>query len=120
MTQKVYLELLRIEYTSWPSDAVLEEDRDSTHGRSDSNPIRTWKEEHHLLHYFNYTHSPDLSLIKNAWQAPKANLRKFTYHDEESLYEVAKEGWKGLSQKTINAWVDSMPIRLQAVIDAKG
>jgi len=26
MTQKVYLELLQAECTSWPSDAVLEED----------------------------------------------------------------------------------------------
>ena len=105
---------------SWPSNAVLEEDRDSGHGRSASNPVRAWKEAQHLHQYFNCTHSPDLSPIENAWQAPKANLRKFAYHDETSLYEIAKEGWKALSQETINAWIDSMPIRLQAVIDHKG
>jgi hypothetical protein len=120
MTQKVYLELLQAECISWPSDAVLEEDRDSEHGTSDSNLVRTWKEQQHLLCYFNCPRSPDLSPIENAWQAPKANLRKVAYWDEESLYQVAKEGWEGLSQKTINTWIDSMPTRLQAVIDAKG
>ena len=67
MTQKVYLELLQEECCSWPSDAVLEEDGDSGHGKSNSNPVRTWKEEHNLLYYFNCIHSPDLSLIENAW-----------------------------------------------------
>ena len=120
MTQKVYLELLQAECTSWPSDAVLEEDRDSGHGRSESNPIRTWKEQQHLLHYFNCTGSPDLSPIENAWQAPKAHVRKFAGWDDESVWRVSQEGWNRLPQKTINAWIDSMLARLQAVIDGKG
>ena len=47
-------------------------------------------------------------------------MRKVVYWDEELLYQVAKEGWEGLSQKTINTWINSMSTRLQAVIDAKG
>ena len=120
MTQKVYLELLQAECTSWPSDAVLEEDRDSGHGTSESNPIRTWKEQQCLLHYFNCVRSPDLSPIENAWQAPKAHVRKFASWDDESVWKVSQEGWNKLPQKTINAWIDSMPARLQAVIDGKG
>ena len=98
----------------------MEEDGDSGHGRSKSNPIRTWKEEHNLRHYFNCPYSPDLAPIENAWRAPKGNLRKFAHWDEETVYGVAKEGWNRLSQQTINSWIDSMPARLQAVIDGKG
>jgi hypothetical protein len=47
-------------------------------------------------------------------------LRKFAHWDEETVYGVAKEGWNRLSQQTINSWIDSMPIRLQAVINGKG
>lgn len=36
-----------------------------------------------------------------------------------AVWEVAQEGWERLSTKTINAQVDSMPIRLKAVIDSR-
>jgi hypothetical protein len=52
--------------------------------------------------------------------APKAYLRKYSHWDEEMVWELAQEGWANLSQKTINKWCDSMPERLQAVIDAEG
>jgi len=120
MTHKAYIELLEQECVSWPSHAVLEEDGDSGHGRSKSNPVRTWKEAHQLRHYFNCPYSPDLAPIENAWRAPKGNLRKVAHWDEETVYRVAKEGWDRLKQQTINSWIDSMPARLQAVIDAKG
>jgi len=36
------------------------------------------------------------------------------------VWRVSQEGWNRLPQKTINAWIDSMLARLQAVIDGKG
>ena len=33
---------------------VLEEDGDSGHGPSKSNPVRSWKEKHSVKHFFNY------------------------------------------------------------------
>jgi len=92
MTQKVYIKLLTKECLSWPSEAVLKEDEDSGHDKSKSNPVRTWKTQHNLLHYFNCIRSPDLAPIENAWQASKAYLRKFAHWDDETVWEVAEEG----------------------------
>ena len=106
--------------STWPPNAVLEEDGDSGHGTSKMNPVRTWKSQANLRYYFNCAHSPDLAPIENAWQALKSHLRKFAHWDEETVWALAQEGWEGLSQETINNWVDSMPLRLQRVIDANG
>ena len=120
MTQQVYLTLLEREVASWPVDAVLEEDGDSGHGPSKSNLVRTWKTQRSLKCYFNYAHSPDLAPIENAWQAPKTNLRQTAHWDDDMVWEVAKEGWEALSIRTINLWCDSMPERLQKVLDSHG
>ncbi len=120
MTQQIYIEILEQEVVSWPPYAVLEEDGDSGHGPGKSNPVRAWKIKHNRLFYFNAPHSPDLSPIENAWLAPKESLRKYPHWSDETVWEVASEGWNSLSQETINAWCDSMPIRLQRVIEAEG
>jgi hypothetical protein len=120
MTQQVYITLLEQEVLSWPLETVLEEDGDSGHGPSASNPVRTWKAEHNIKYYFNCATSPDLSPIENAWQAPKAALRQGAQWDDETVWEVAVEGWNALSQDTINAWCDEMPTRLQKVVDSNG
>lgn len=120
MTQAVYLDLLKQETTDWPAEWALEEDRDSGHGKGKKNPVRAWKEAVGLKFYFNTTYSPDLAPIENAWMAPKAALAKVDAWDEETIWEVALEGWNGLSMKTINKWIDSMPTRLKAVIELEG
>jgi hypothetical protein len=40
--------------------------------------------------------------------------------DIETIKELVLEGWKELDQEIINKWVDSIPERLQKVIDYKG
>ncbi len=120
MTQKVYLKLLQEECANWLKEQVLEEDGDSSHSSGPNNPVRRWKESHGLKHYFNCAHSPDLSPVENTWQAPKAMLRKHAHWDDDTVWELALEGWERLSQETINNWCDSMPERLQNVITLEG
>lgn len=124
MTQVTYeKEILEPYIKRWITEGrefVLEEDGDSGHGPGKSNPVRAWKEKHDLKHYFNCPSSPDLSPIENCWLVPKEYVRKYTHWDNETLKELAEEGWKELSQETINRWIDSMPERLQHVIDMKG
>jgi hypothetical protein len=40
--------------------------------------------------------------------------------DPNTTRELALESWKSLSQATINKWIESMPARLQKVIDNEG
>lgn len=101
-------------------DFVLEEDGDSGHGLSKKNIVRTWKETHGLEHYFNSASSPDLSFIENCWSVPKQHLRKYSHWDDHSTTELIVEGWERVSQQFINERVDSMPVRLKAVIEGDG
>ncbi|KAH8799469.1 hypothetical protein F5884DRAFT_129099 [Xylogone sp. PMI_703] len=99
---------------------VLEEDNDSGHGTGKRNIVRKWKEEYDLESYFNCVGAPDLSPIENAWLAPKEHVRRFAHWDDDTLRELAEEGWAELSQKTINDWIDSIPQRLKDVIANDG
>lgn len=74
-------------------DFVLEEDGDLGHGTGKSNIVRTWKEQNGLECYFNCHDSPDLAPIKNCWQPPKQYIRKFPHWDEDTIRELAQEGW---------------------------
>ncbi|KAF2193554.1 hypothetical protein K469DRAFT_734875 [Zopfia rhizophila CBS 207.26] len=85
MTQKDYIkQILEPQF-------ILEEDRDSGHGPSKSNIVRTWKQKHNLQHYFNYHSSPDLSPIENCWQPPKQYLAIEGW-DKRLKDVIAKEG----------------------------
>jgi hypothetical protein len=121
MTLQVYRDdILECYVKHWPVDAVLEEDGDSGHGKNGDNIVAAWKRQNNLKFFFNCVHSPDLAPIENAWQAPKAYLRLEQHWDDETVMEVATEGWEALSQATINLWVDTMPDRLRKVIAMEG
>jgi len=100
---------------------ILEEDGDSGHGGGKiQNPVRRWKAENGLKHYFNVPSSPDLAPIENCWQAPKQNLRKIPHWDDDTTRAIINEGWEHVSIPFINERVSTMPQRLQAVIDGGG
>ena len=99
---------------------ILEEDDDSGHGTGKNNIVRTWKEQNGLEYYFNYHSSPDLSPIKNCWQAPKAYIRKYPHWDDRSIRSLIYKGWSTVSQKEINKKVHSMPQRLKDMIELDG
>lgn len=100
---------------------VLEEDGDSGHGGgSKRNIVRQWKDANGLKTYFNCSHSPDLAPIENCWQPSKQLLRKVPHWDDEITKELILEGWDNVSIPFINKKVESMPARLQAVIDGQG
>jgi hypothetical protein len=104
MTLQVYRDqILEKKVKFWPSSAVLEEDGDSGRGKSEENIVATWKRQHNLKFFFNCGHSPDLAPIENGCQAPTAYLKKTQHWDEETVLEVAREGWQAVSQRRINA-----------------
>jgi hypothetical protein len=101
-------------------DFILEEDNDSGHGTGKQNIVVSWKKKHGLKHYFNCSHSPDLSPVENCWQPPKQFLKRFPHWDEFETRDLAIEGWEQVSQRFINERVDSMPQRLQDCYDMDG
>jgi len=68
------------------------------------------------------SNSPDLNPIENLWHILKANIRKRKHQarTREELIQVVMEEWEKLDMTMVNNLIDSMPRRMQAVIDAKG
>jgi hypothetical protein len=124
MSQQVYIDsILEPIVKPWlerGDNFILEEDRDSGHGLGRNNIVRTWKEIHRLKHYFNYSNSPNLSLIENCWLPPKSNVRKVPHWDDTTTRELIVESWGRVSQEFINKKVNSMPNRYRAVLEGDG
>jgi len=66
--------------------------------------------------------SPDLNPIENLWHILRTNIRKHRPKvlKKEDLMHALEEEWEKLDIELLNRLIDSMPRRLQAVIDAKG
>ena len=66
--------------------------------------------------------SPDLNPIENLWHILRSNIRKRVPKPmrKEDLIAAVQEEWAKLDMKKVNRLIESMPRRLQAVIDAKG
>lgn len=123
MTLECYRkEILEKHVKQWKEeghDFVLEEDGDSGHGKTNDD-LRRYKQVMGLEYFFNYAGSPELAPIENCWQPLKHHVAKYARESTSDLYELAFEAWCALPQSSINAWIDSMPERLRAVIEAKG
>ena len=70
--------------------------------------------------------SPDLNPIKNIWMLLKQRLHKYFStveqwpHSKANWFSAAQEVWVAISQDVVDSLIESMPKRLQAVLDADG
>ncbi len=126
MSLQVYrdyiLELIVKPQLAKGEDFVLEEDNDSGHstGKGKGNIVRKQKEENGLECYFNCAQSLDLSPIKNCQIVPKGHLRKVPHQDNKTTKELIIKGQAKVSQRFINDLINTIPQRLQDVIDSNG
>jgi len=73
----------------------------------------------HLLPYWP-SQSPDLNPIENLWSILDNNLKDRRPQSKAELFQVLQEGWNRLDVDLLRRLVESMPRRIQAVIDANG
>ncbi len=64
--------------------------------------------------------SPDLNPIENLWSILDQRLRGRKCNNRTQLIEALKKGWEELDESILTRLVDSMPSRIQKVIEAKG
>ena len=64
--------------------------------------------------------SPELNPIENLWSYLDWTLRDRQVTNKAELWTALQEGWQALPVDLLTRLVDSMPRRLQAVIDSKG
>ena len=67
------------------------------------------------------SNSPDLNSIENLWHILRSNIRKRKCQprNRNELIMALQEEWK-LDMTIVNNLIDSMPRRMQAVIDSEG
>lgn len=64
--------------------------------------------------------SPDLNPIENLWSILDQKVDKGEVTNKIKLFEALEEAWENIDQQHIRNLVESMPRRLQAVIQARG
>jgi len=73
----------------------------------------------HLLPYWP-AQSPDLNPIENLWSILDHNVRDRRPQNKAELFRVLQDGWNALDRDLLRRLVDSMPRRIQAVLDNNG
>ena len=64
--------------------------------------------------------SPDLSPIENAWKYLKTRVQEAQSTSVETMKQTLKKEWISLDSQYCRALVESMPSRLQHVLEDKG
>lgn len=92
--------------------------------------VSNWIQTHGITTVSWPPYSPDLNPIKHVWKKLKElvyirhpdilSLPKDTEATKEAIFEAIKEAWEAIPDEFFKALVDSMPRRVQAVIDANG
>ena len=87
-------------------------------------------EEHSIILYDHPPYSPDLNPIEHIWVHMKrilhrmypdvVNLRGCPQTIQRRLAEILPKVWEEIPEGYFEAMLDSMPDRVQAVIDARG
>jgi transposase len=96
---------------------IFQQDNDPKHT---ANTIKEWFTDRNVEVLAWPSQSPDLNPIENLWGILDKRLAGRTCNSEEELFKVLEEGWNALPVDLLTRLVESMPRRIQAVIDAKG
>ena len=73
----------------------------------------------HLLPYWP-DQFPDLNPMENLWSILDHNVRDRRPQSKAELFRVLQDGWNALDRDLLRRLVDSMPRRIQAVLNNNG
>ena len=113
------LPLYRREHLFWGHPLTIMEDNSSVHNARLMQEVR----ETHLLPRLPWPAiSPDLNPIEEVWRRMKEEISSLPTHPstKEAMEDVIWSIWAQLDNSEIQAIVDSMPHRIQAVLAAHG
>lgn len=122
MDRKVYLNILENVMLPYAKHYVgrgfiYQQDNDPKHRAAE---VRDWFRRHRVTLMEWPSQSPDLNIIEHLWEELQRRLVNKRATNTAEKFSQLKEEWKKIPQSTIDALIDSMPRRCQAVIDAKG
>jgi transposase len=96
---------------------TFQEDNDPKHT---ANSTKALYNQLHIPREEWPANSPDLNPIENLWQYLDLMCKDRKCNTKEELFAVLQEAWERIPEDYLQSLVESMPRRLNAVIDAKG
>lgn len=113
----VYVDVLD-EFLPAGNDYILLQDNAPSHTSKDTH---AWFRENNIKSILDFPpYSPDLNPIENVWGTVKRRLAESPPQRKQDLLKSIEEVWNDISLEYLRGLVESMPSRLQAVINAKG
>jgi hypothetical protein len=82
--------------------------------------VRHWMEGHDVNVISWPAQSPDLNPVENMWAELKRRLECLQIDTMEQLWHKANDIWSSIEPEIVTAVVDSMPRRIQEVIQNRG
>ena len=96
---------------------IFQDDNDPKHR---AKITKRWKEENNIKSLEWPSYSPDLNPIENVWNIIKEYLSKYIILDENDLMFYIDQAYKKIDWRIIKNLINSMPNRIQQVIERKG
>lgn len=117
-----YINILKDTYLPWirrrkVKDAILQQDNAPCHI---AKVIKAFLAEKGIQTLVWPPYSPDLNPIENFWAFMKDKVSKVAPATKDELVGILKAEWDKISQAEIDNFVNSMPNRIQACLEAKG
>lgn len=123
MTAASYIDILDVElFASMTklevraSDIVFQQDNDPKHN---ARITKNWLEQKNLVTLIWPPQSPDLNPIEHLWGVLKRSVTGVSGGVNE-LWQKVQLSWNEISPEMCKTLVESMPRRIQAVLEAKG
>jgi transposase len=121
MDSNVYLSILKDHVSLPPHSIIYQDDNDPKHT---AKQVKKWEESVNLDRLPWPSSSPDLNIIENVWWEIEKQLyagdKTTGSYTTESLWNAVETIFYNLDQNYIIKLYESLPSRIEAIIEAKG
>lgn len=123
MTKEVYIENLKknlqpsVRKLRLRGRVIFQQDNDPKHT---AKIVKKWFEDNKVNVLPWVPQSPDLNPIEHLWSELERRITKRNPKNKEELKDILKDAWDNIDPEVTKKLVESMPRRVQAVIESKG